>query len=406
MKLIAHRHGWIGVAASGLLLSFTVGCSKSTVSVEQTPASSTPTAKPSPTASPTPEKTKLVFEKPEYVRGIYTTAWSAGSKTNRARLLAMLDRTELNAMVIDVRDDGDMYWKNSIPLAIECKANMNAVTNPALVFGDLIKHKVWPIARIACFRDHWVPRKHPEMAVQLANGKPWADRSRHTWLDPYNKKNWEYIAQTVEYALDQGFPAIQLDYVRFPSEGKSNTQRFPAQADYPNKKALHEDVIADFCHYIREKVKARGAEFSADNFGIISSTKGDQGIGQELEKISEPFDVMCPMVYPSHFAKGEYGIPNPNAAPYQILKKSLGDYKKRLPTKSIRPWLQDFDHYGVKEIQAEIKAAYEYGYLEYLIWNASNRFTEAAYKDNSKLIKVKPDQSAAPTPSPSASSKP
>lgn len=337
------------------------------------------------------------------MRGIYVTAWSAGGKTSRERLLGILDRTELNTMVIDVRDDGDMYWKNDIPLAVECKANMNAVVQPDIVFGDLIKHKVWPIARIACFRDHWVPRKHPEMAVQLANGQVWKDRSKHTWLDPYNKKNWEYMAAAVDYALDQGFPAIQLDYVRFPSEGKAKTQRFPAKDAYPDKNAKPEDVIEAFCNYIRERVKKRGAEFSADNFGIISSVKNDEGIGQELEKIAGPFDVMCPMVYPSHFAKGEYGIANPSASPYLIIHKSLNDYKRRLPGKPIRPWLQDFFHYTAKDVQQEIKAVYSLGYKEYLIWNAGNKFTESAYKDTSPLMRaVEKEAAAPPTATPAA----
>ncbi len=329
----------------------------------------------------------MTFTKPEFVRGIYVTAWSAGSKNKRTKLFEMFTKTELNSMVIDLRDDGDMYWKNDSKLAAECKANMNAVVKPEALMEELAQHKVWPIARIACFRDHYVPKHHPELAVQVASGKLWADRSRHTWLDPYNKRNWEYIAECVDYAVALGFPAIQLDYVRFPSEGKSDSQVFPAQSLYPNQKAKHEDVIADFCHYIRDHVKKHGAEFSADNFGIISSTRTDQGIGQELEKIAEPFDVMCPMVYPSHFAKGEYNIPDPNKAPYKIISKSLGDYKKRLPAKAIRPWLQDFGHYTKADIQAEIKAAYDLGYKEYLIWNARNVFTEEAFRDNSGLLK-------------------
>jgi hypothetical protein len=338
----------------------------------------------------TPEKlpgaSEFKFEKPQYVRGIYLTAWSAGSTRKMEKMFALLDKTELNSVVIDVRDDGEMYWKTEIPLAKEVGANQIAVSDSKKLMKSLSEHKVYPIARIACFRDAFVPKKRVDQAVQVAGGGVWMDRTKHTWLDPYNKKNWEYIAQTVEYALDQGFPEIQLDYVRFPSEGKSATQVFPARKSYDNPKALPEDVIADFCAYIREKVKARGAMFSADIFGIISSNKGSEGIGQQLEKVAEPFDIICPMVYPSHFAMGEYGIANPNVSPYLIVRKSLNDYKGRLPKKAVRPWLQDFFHYGVPQIKAQIKAAKEVGYEEYLIWNAGNRFTEAAYIDNSKLL--------------------
>lgn len=293
----------------------------------------------------------------------------------------MVDRTELNSVVIDVRDSGLMYFKTGIPLAQQAGANHVAVTNPTRLFDRLRKHGVYPIARIACFRDNFVPRKFPGRAVQIMNGKPWKDRSGHTWLDPYNKQNWEYLASVVDYAMEIGFPAIQLDYVRFPSEGKSASQRFPARKRYPNPKATPSDVIHDFCAMMRDRVKKHDCEFSADIFGIISSSKGDEGIGQTLEKVAEPFDVISPMVYPSHFAHGEYGIQNPNAQPYAIIKKSLQDYKKRLPDKVVRPWLQDFTlgtpHYGPKEIQAQLKAMREVGYQEFLLWNAGNRYTEA-----------------------------
>jgi hypothetical protein len=331
------------------------------------------------TTAATPRK--FVFEKPQAVKGIYLTAWSAGSTRKMDKMLDLLDHTELNAVVIDVRDSGDMYFKTGIPLADESHATMVAVANPVKLFEKLEKHKVWPIARIACFRDVWVPKKFPALAVQLKDGRVWKDRSGHSWLDPYNKKNWDYIGQTVDFALSLGFPEIQLDYVRFPSEGKSSSQVFLGRKTYPDPNAKPEDVISAFAKFIGDKVRAHGAVFSADIFGIISSTKGDEGIGQELEKVAGPFDVISPMVYPSHFAKGEYGIANPDRSPYEILKKSLGDYKKRLPNKTVRPWLQDFSlqsHYGPEQVRAQMKAARELGYPGFLLWNAGNHYTEGA----------------------------
>lgn len=332
---------------------------------------------------------KLVFEKPKYVRGIYLTAWSAGSRKKMAKVLPMIERTELNSVVIDIRDDGNMYWKTGIPLARQAGAERIAIVKPERVMSQLHAAKVYPIARIACFRDAHVPVRFPERAVKLSGGGIWKDRSGHTWLDPYNKKNWEYLAQTVDFALDHGFPEIQLDYVRFPSEGNADTQVFPAKKLYGDGKAKPEDVIAEFAKYIGKRVRERGAVYSADIFGIISSSKSDQGIGQELEKVAAPFDLVCPMVYPSHFAKGEYGIKDPNAQPYAIVRKSLADYKKRVPEKAIRPWLQDFFGYSAASVKAQIKASKELGYEEYLIWNASNKYTEAALKDNSNLVPKK-----------------
>lgn len=330
----------------------------------------------------TPAKPALPeFKLPDEVKGLYLTAWSAGSTKKLNSIIGMIDRTELNAVVIDVRDTGEMYFKTGIKLAEEAKANEIAVVKPQVLMQTLAKHEIWPIARIACFRDQRVPKHFVERAVQVSGGKPWKDRSGHMWLDPYQKRNWDYIAATVDYAMDIGFPEIQLDYVRFPSEGKAGTQVFPGKASYTDPKAKPEDVIAEFAKYIGERVRKRGKRYSADIFGIISSSKKDQGIGQELEKVAEPFDLVSPMVYPSHFAKGEYGIKNPDAAPYEIVKKSLNDYKKRIPTKEIRPWLQDFSlgqHYGAEQVKAQIKASREIGYKGFLLWNAGNRYTESA----------------------------
>ena len=336
----------------------------------------------------TPTAAPPHFTRPDHIRGIYLTAWSAASKRKRTWLYAFLKSTTINSIVIDVRDTGEMYWKTGIPLATKAKANDIAVLNARKLMAELAAHDVYPIARIACFRDNKVPKFFPSRAVQTANGKVWKDRPGNSWLDPYNKDNWNYILATVDYALRIGFPEIQLDYVRFPSEGKSDSQRFPAQTKYDDPRAKPEDVIAAFTDYVSKRVKAHGAVYSADIFGIISSSKRDQGIGQELEKVAKSFDVMSPMLYPSHFAAGEYGIKYPVAQPYEILMKSLRDYKKRLPDKPIRPWLQDFSlrepgqplvHYGVTEIRAQIKAAHDSGYDDFLMWNAMNHYTEAAY---------------------------
>lgn len=356
---------------------------ESTPSTASTPskgssAVSTPGTTPKPTAQTAAKPEPIKFDRPEAVRGIYLTAWSAGSPNKMGKMFDAIDRSEINAVVIDVRDSGEMYWKTGIPLAKQAGAEQIAVTKPKELMERLKKRGVYPIARIACFRDQFVPKFMPSRAVQRADGTPWRDHSGHMWLDPYNHKNWDYVVQTVEFALDQGFPEIQLDYVRFPSEGKSSTQRFPARKSYPDQKANPSDVITRFCEYVVKRVHARNAVCSADIFGIISSGTKDQGIGQTLEKIAKPFDLVCPMVYPSHYAKGEYGIADPSASPYAIIHKSLGDYKRRIPNTKVRPWLQDFFHYTAKDVQAQIKASRDLGYNEYLLWNAGNKYTWSA----------------------------
>lgn len=329
------------------------------------------------------EKPVARYPKPDQVKGIYLTAWSAGGTKKLESMIQLVERTELNAIVIDIRDAGHVYIKTGIPVAVQSQAETVAMIKPEAIMTKLADRKIYPIARIACFRDNFVPKKFPERAVNRVGGGVWKDRGGYSWLDPYNVKNWEYIGAIVDKALDLGFPEIQLDYVRFPSEGKAGDQTFPAKKYWTDNAKAPKDVIAKFANYIRDRVKKRNAILSADIFGIISSAKSDQGIGQELEDIAAPFDLVCPMVYPSHYAKGEYGIADPNRSPYAIVLKSLKDYAARIPNKPLRPWLQDFSlgvTYGPDEVRAQIKAARTIGYNEYLLWNAKNVYSEAALK--------------------------
>ncbi len=342
------------------------------------------------------------FPKPETVRGIYLTAWSAGSTKKMEKMLGLLERTELNAVVIDVRDSGMNYWKTGIALSETSGADTIAITNPEPLFEKLEAAKVYPIARLACFRDNKVPPKHPERAVQTADGQVWKDRAGNTWLDPYNKENWEYLGEIVDFALEAGFPEIQLDYVRFPSEGKMSTMHFPSKELYGDSDSEPAQVIRAFAAFIKRRVEAKQGVLSADLFGIISSGDSDQGIGQRLSAVYDSFDLICPMVYPSHYAKGEYGIANPDASPYAILMKSLADYKRKFPEMKVRPWLQDFSlgtPYGKAEVQAQIRALYESGYTEYLLWNPKNNYTEAAVVDTSGLVPAKAPASSSTAPS-------
>lgn len=323
---------------------------------------------------------KARFPKPQYVRGLYMNAWSAGRADKLEELLGVLDRTELNAVVIDVRDAGRNYFRMNLPLSDECGATDVAVTDAKALMAKLEKRGVYPIARISCFRDRKVPLKYPDRGVNHIRGGLWKDRTGNPWLDPFNRKNWEYIGQIVDFALDLGFPEVQLDYVRFPSEGKVDWQVFPARQSYGDMNATQTQVVAAFSQFIRDRVSRRGALLSADIFGIVSVNRSDHGIGQALNMIAAPFDVLSPMLYPSHFHKGEYSVPNPNEQPYDIVKRSLDDYRMRVPNKNIRPWLQDFQKYSKDQIREEIRAVREAGFQEYLMWNAANRYVEAAYK--------------------------
>lgn len=312
------------------------------------------------------------------------TAWVAGGKERRDGLLQILRETELNSVVIDVRDDGMNYWDTGIELSDKSGATNIAVPRPSELMDLLEKEGVYPIARIACFVDSELSKHEPARAVQDAQGRPWVERNGRLWLDPYNKSNWEYIGQIVDFAVAQGFPEIQLDYVRFPGGGKKSSMHFPAQEDWPSGTS-ESQVIQQFAQFIRDRLP-KEIVLSADIFGIVSSsTTKDQGIGQDMAYFPEPFDILCPMVYPNHFADGEYKVADPAANPHLIVSKSIRDYVTRLPGKALRPWLQAFDGYGEREVREQIRALKELGVHEYLLWNARNKYEGAVPKDTSDL---------------------
>lgn len=324
----------------------------------------------------------LSVEKPkEGVRAIHVTGWIAGLKHHFGDLVGLIDRTELNAVVIDINDDGYVTYNVAVPLAKETGSSQKMVADMDKLMALLKEHNIYPIARITCFRDQIVPKKHPEMAVQRADGSVWKDPSGHTWLNPYSQKSQDYIVDIALDAVKHGFKEIQFDYVRFPSEGKISNLKYPGKP----ANGLRKDQIEAFITYARGKIKGAGADFSADVFGLTSLVEHDMGIGQTRTNVAKHVDYLCPMVYPSHYAKGEYGIPDPNKEPYRIVKLSVADAQKRLkdiPTCKLRPWLQDFSlygvHYGPNQVKAQFKAIHDLGINEFILWNARCRYTEAA----------------------------
>jgi hypothetical protein len=392
-----------------LLLAALPGCQPKQSAATQTanPVPGATTNSTRPTAAPPAGPPAMAPLPPEGVRGIYLTGWSAGLSKRLASLAALVDRTELNAMVIDVKDDGELYYDMDIPMAKEAKA-LNHAYKVDKVMAVLNEHHIFPIARIACMRDNKLALAHPELAVHDANGNLWHDRSKHYWLNPYKKEVWDYNVAVALDALKHGFKDIQFDYVRFPSEGKVNSLRYDGRPEG----AKREDQIAAFLKYAAQKIHAQGGWFSADVFGLTSRVKDDEGIGQKFEKVVQDVDYLCPMVYPSHYAYHEYGMPDPNKEPYKTLTLSVGDAQKRLvanPKCKLRPWIQDFNlrgvHYGPAEVRAEIKALEDLNVHDFLIWNAGNRYTEAALKkgaDNTPHTQTTPVPKAASTDTPTA----
>jgi len=188
------------------------------------------------------------------VRGIHVTGWIAGGKNSLNKLLELSDRTEINALAIDIIDNGQLSYDSDVPLAKSTKASQR-MFKVDRVIEAINQHKVWPIARIACMRNTPLAESHPELAIHNANGKVWHDGSGYAWLNPYKHEVWDYSVDLAMDAIKHGFKEIQFDYVRFPSYHVS-TQVFP---DRPAG-AKKEDQIVDFVKYgsIEYVHRARG----------------------------------------------------------------------------------------------------------------------------------------------------
>lgn len=315
--------------------------------------------------------------KPVSVRGIYLTGYTAGSATRVDELIKLIDETELNAVVIDVKDDsGQVTYATDAP---ELRAIPGAVSGKIkdidALMGQLAAHDIYPIARIVTFKDSVFASAHPEFAVKHSDGSVWRDRTGQGWLNPYKKENWEYALAVARDAVRHGFREIQFDYVRFPSDGKVRDMVFPGADE-----RSHKEVIRDFLKYAREQLAPLGVYVSADVFGLVTAAVDDLTIGQQYEDIVANVDYVCPMVYPSHYGPGNYGLADPDSAPYETVLKAMQDAIRRRAEGQaiIRPWLQDFSlrhHYGPAEVRAQIQAVYDAGLNEWILWNPFNKYT-------------------------------
>ncbi|MGI6097996.1 MAG: putative glycoside hydrolase, partial [Dethiobacteria bacterium] len=326
------------------------------------------------------------------VRGLYLTGNTVGLESRFNKLLELVKTTELNAMVIDVKNDhGLMSYKSEIEIVEEVGANRSVpIKDMKRVMQELKRHDIYPIARIVVFKDPNLPEKCPEWGIQKKEGGLWRDNKGIGWVNPYNKKVWDYNIAIAKEAALMGFREIQFDYVRFPE----NARRVDKEAYYPGADGRSkEEVIAEFIDYAREQLEEYNIHIAADTFGVIATSWGDSDqIGQNWELIAPRVDYNCPMIYPSHYGPGYFGYAVPDAHPEETIRKALTDSLKRNASVKnpgiIRPWLQGFTAtwipghipYGPNEIRLQIDTALEMGIEEYLIWNPKNRYFENAFR--------------------------
>lgn len=341
---------------------------------------------PTPTVTPTPIKPKIVK-----VKGIYMTGWTAGYKTKFDSLLNLINKTELNAVVLDIKDDdGRVTYNSQVPLVKEIGSYAKMVPDITKTLKILHDNNIYVIGRIVTFKDPILASKKPELAIKTVTGAIWRDRKKAAWLNAYNPDSWQYDVDLAKEACQLGFDEIQFDYVRFPTDGKVKEIDFGKSSQ---GKPLT-DAINNFLAYAKKEISPYGKPVAADVFGIITTNTGDvEKLGQDMASVGKDIDYLCPMVYPSHYALGQYNIKKPDLEPYNVVFKSISTAKQRIDQipgykAKLRPWLQDFTaswigkgnykKYTAEDVRAQIKAVYDSGVDEWILWNANNNYTPAA----------------------------
>jgi hypothetical protein len=339
---------------------------------------------------------------PPPIRGLYVNRFAAQSPKKMRSLIALADTTEINAFVIDIKDEFGINYQSRDTLVRRNAGRGGFIPDLHALLDTLHAHHISAIARIVVFKDSVAARTNPLWTIRTEDGNPWRDKQRLTWVNPYTHDLWEYDFRVAEEAAGEGFDEIQFDYIRFPEPYKSlPPQVFPGAGDEAKP-----DVLADFLKVAHRRLAALGVRTTADVFGLVTSVRGALEIGQQWEQIASSVDVVLPMVYPSHYPPGSFGLPHPNAEPYKVVFGAVSAARRRddkmgLTGNHVRPYLQAFTlghpPYGPAEVRAEKQAVYDAGYQGWVLWNPGSRYDAFA----GALDRQKP-QPMPPAPAPLA----
>lgn len=359
------------------------------------PASSTPT-----TAAEALPPPITHIETPKAVKAIYMTACVAGTPSWREQLKKFIVDTELNAIVVDIKDYSGTISFIDPALQAESPGGCRVKDMKEFV-AELHESKIYVIGRVTVFQDPAYSKLHPDLAIKSkSTGGVWKDKNGLAFIDVGAKPYWDHVLDIAKTSYALGFDEINFDYVRYPSDGNLKDMNTTWTVGTSTKA----EMVKDFFSYLHDNLKDTGVKTSADLFGLVTVAEDDMGIGQVLENALPYFDYIDPMVYPSHFASGADGFKSPAEHPYDIVHYSMQggirreqalDVKMGIATSSpskLRPWLQDFNllgvPYGVPEVQAQIKATYDLGLNSWLMWNAGNKYTTGAYQPADTLDRI------------------
>jgi hypothetical protein len=323
-------------------------------------------------AEPDPEPVPM----PDEVRGVHVTM-ALASLDGKLQEYYDLTSAGLNTVQLDVKDEnGEVAFNRpGVPLARAARA-ARTYYDPRAAAADAEAKGIYLVGRVVVFEDPILAANRPRLAIQRRGGGVWTSSGGLGWVNPYDERVWKYNVDVAAAAVKSGFDEIMFDYVRFPTDGDV------ANAVYPGRRPEHRSVtIARFLEYARGRLEPMGARISAAVFGLTATR--EMGIGQRPRRLARHLDVMYPMVYPSHYGSGEYGLDDPDGVPGITVARSLRDFRRALrgTETQLVPWLQDFSlghEYTLEDVQAQILAARDAEARGYLLWNPSGIYTDGS----------------------------
>jgi len=309
---------------------------------------------------------------PVEVRGVHVTAALASIPGKLAEYEA-LTKYGLNTIELDVKDEGGEIGFNPAGVALARKTGaVRDYYDPHKVAREMHRKGIYLIGRVVVFQDPYLARARPDMAIRRPDGSIWATSAALEWVNPYDRRVWDYAVSVAAAAARAGFDEIMLDYVRFPSDGDVGAAVYPGRTSVPKGR-----LIANFAAYAQQRLAPLGVRVSTALFGL-SATR-DMGIGQVPRWISQHVDQVHPMSYPALYGGGELGIASPSAEPGETVFRTLIDFKREIRGSGAQlvPWVQDWS-YRPQQVMQQIRAARLQGAKGFLLWNASGIYTKSA----------------------------
>jgi len=308
---------------------------------------------------------------PVEIRGVHVTGALASLPGKLAEYEA-LTKYGLNTIELDVKDEGgEIGFDPGVALARKAGA-VRDYYDPRKVAREMHKKGIYLIGRVVVFQDPYLARARPDMAIRRPDGSVWATSGGLEWVNPYDRRVWDYAISVAAAAARAGFDEIMLDYCRFPSDGDVGAAVYPGRTSVPKGR-----LIANFAGYAHERLSPLGVRVSTALFGL-SATR-DLGIGQVPHWIAQNVDQIHPMSYPALYGGGELGIASPSAEPGETVFRTLIDFKREIKGSGAQlvPWVQDWS-YRPEQVMQQIRAARLQGAKGFLLWNASGLYTKSA----------------------------